>query len=86
MFDFGRIVSVISEELGESGTEAVSFAVEHALMHGKEGDFGCDDDIPILYMLCRAFDSAGYLPSSNVPGSNYFELEFLKLYSNKESN
>ena len=86
MFDFGRIVSVISEELGESGTEAISCAVEHALMYGKEGDFGCDDDVAILYMLCRAFDSYGFLPSSTVPGRNYFDLQFLKIYSNPESN
>lgn len=58
MLDFGRIVEVMTDELGPSGAEAVCDAVTFYLREGKE-ELAAPEDKYILTVLLMAMDAEG---------------------------
>ena len=58
MMNFGRIVDVLMDELGEAGAESVCDAVSFYLREGKE-EFACPEDRYLLTVLLMTMDSAG---------------------------
>ena len=58
MLNFGRIVEVLRDELGDSGAEAVCDAVSFYLREGQE-EFAAPEDKYILTVLLMAMDIDG---------------------------
>lgn len=60
MFNFGRIVDVCFEELGQSGAEAVNDAINFYLANVPVTSLPCSEDVIDLYSLARCFDVQGF--------------------------
>lgn len=56
MLNYGRVIAVLEEELGQAGAEAVSDAINQYLASVKVSDIPCTEDVIVLYSLAYAFD------------------------------
>ena len=58
MFNFGKVVDVLTEELGQCGAEAVCDAVSFYLANGDE-EIACPEDKYLLTVLLMLMDIRG---------------------------